>query len=178
MITFRKMTLDDQQMVMQWRTMPEVSQYMVTDVAPELDKQIVWFNKVSSDPSCLYLIIKYNDVPIGVINLACIDEINRRCTAGYYIGELTYRSVGAIIPAYIYNYVFCSLKLNKIYGEVLEENAGVMRLHTMYGYETVGVLRQHVFKNNKFHNVVMMELLSDVWEKQKKYKKYLAVIEF
>lgn len=164
-------------MVMQWRTMPDVSKYMTTDVEPNMDKQLEWFSKVSSDLSCLYFMIMYNKVPIGVINLASIDEKNSRCTAGYYIGDMSYRSVGAIVPAYIYNYVFISLKLNKIYGEVFEENATVMRLHRMYGYETVGVLRQHIMKDNKFHNMVMMELLADVWEKQTKYKKYLPQIE-
>lgn len=177
MITFNKMTVDDQEMVMQWRALPSVTQYMVTDIEPDLDKQIAWFHKISNDPSCLYLIVQYNKIPIGVINLASIDTVNRRCTAGYYIGNLEYRSVGAIVPAYIYNYVFNDLKLNKIYGEVLEENTGVMHLHKLFGYETVGVMRQHVFKNNQFHNVVIMELRADEWAKQKKYQSYIPEIE-
>ena len=35
-----------------------------------------------------------------------IDEINGKCSAGYYIGDEAYKSLGALILPYLYNYVF------------------------------------------------------------------------
>ena len=73
---------------------------MLTDISSDFDNQLQWFQKVSCDETYRYWIIVNQDIPIGVFNLVAIDSENRRCSAGYYIGELQYRSLGAMLPPY------------------------------------------------------------------------------
>jgi len=159
--------------VLNWRIQPEISRYLLTKVEYDLEKQYQWFDKVSKDESYRYWIISYQDIPIGLLNLAAIDRKNFRCSAGYYIGELQYRQLGAMISPYLYNYVFQKMKFRKIYGEVVAGNKNIMKIHRMHGFREVGIYRDHIFKDDKFHDIILIELLSEVWLGEKKYKGYV-----
>lgn len=174
MIRFTPLKEEHLSTVMAWRAQPEVARYMFTDFKPDLEQQRRWFKKISGDDTYRYWVILYQDVPVGVVNLAAIDERNRRCTAGYYIGELDYRSVGAMVPPYLYNHVFRGMGFNKIYGEVLGGNEQILKIHHQHGFREVGVYRDHVWKDGAFHDVILIELLADVWLKQKRYQGYTA----
>lgn len=177
MIRFIKLQEEHLETVMVWRGKPEVSQYLFTDVEYNMKKQHQWFRKISRDDTCRYWLISYKDIPIGLINLAAIDRINLRCSAGYYIGEIGYRQLGAMIPPYLYNYVFKEMKFRKIYGELMAENKMVLQIHKMHGFRQVGIYRDHIFKNGRFHDVILIELLSESWLKQKRYQCYITELE-
>ncbi len=174
MIRFVTLKQEHLEMVMQWRAKPDVSQYMITDVELDIDVQKRWFEKVSKDESYRYWIIIYQDIPIGLINLAAIDWVNLHCSAGYYIGEKEYRSIGAMIPPYIYNYIFKELKFRKICGEVINGNTKVLQMLQMHGFRIVGTYHEHIYKNGHYFDVIIIELLSELWLKQKRYKRYIA----
>lgn len=150
---------------------------MLTDVDADMDKQRKWFQRISADPTSRYWMIQWHSRPVGVINLAEISLQHKRCNAGYYIGDLDFRQLGAIIPPYLYNHVFRDLGLNKIYGEVVASNAGVLRMHRMHGYREVGTYQKHVIKNGQFIDIVAVELLAETWLAQPKYRRYVAEFE-
>ena len=47
-----------------------------------------------------YWIIEVNDEPVGLINLADIDETHRRCAWAYYLASPSVRGLGVARPAY------------------------------------------------------------------------------
>jgi len=171
MIRFAKLEEKHLELVMSWRANPEVAKHMFTDIEQDIEKQRTWFHKISLDDSYRYWVILYNEIPIGLVNLAEIDWKNRRCTAGYYIGDMSYRSLGGVIPPYLYNYVFKVLKFKKIYGEVIAENANILKIHELHGYRQVGVCKEHVLKDGHFHDVIFIELLADSWLEKKRYQR-------
>ena len=174
MIQFIKLQKEHLEMVMQWRIQPEVSQHMLTDISSDFDKQLQWFQKESCDETYRYWIIVNQDIPIGVFNLAAIDPENRCCSAGYYIGELQYRSLGAMLPPYFYNYIFNEMRFHKIYGEVVSGNENVLKMHQIHGYREVGNYRDHLYKNGQYYDVILIELLAEDWGKLKKYQRCVA----
>jgi len=174
MIRFIKLRREHLEKVLGWRVKPEVTRYMYTDVECNLEKQYQWFEKIDKDDTCCYWVISYQNILIGVINLATIDKVSLRCTAGYYIGEMDYCQLGGIIPPYIYNYVFREMKFKKVYGEVVAGNNKILQLHKMYGFRQVGIYRDHVSKNGCFHDVILIELLSESWLECKRYERYIA----
>ena len=177
MFRFTKLSKEHLETVMAWRVKPEVSEYLITDVKYNLENQRCWFKKIESDDTCKYWLIHYGDVPIGVFNLAAIDHTCQRCSAGYYIGEMDYRQLGALIPPYIYNYVFRKMKFRKIYGEVIAGNINVLKMHKLHGFREVGVYRDHFKKKGQFLDAVLIELLSEDWLKQKKYERFVPRFE-
>ena len=177
MIKFLKLQEEHLEMVLAWRIKPEISQYLLTDVQNDMEKQYQWFDRISKDDTYRYWIIAYQDIPIGLINLSEIDSKNLRCCAGYYIGELKHRQLGAMIPPYLYNYIFQEMKFRKTYGEIFAENETIIKIHEMRGYRQVGVYRDHIFKNDQFHDIILIELLSEIWLKHKKYQSYIAIFD-
>lgn len=171
MFEFVKLKEEHLEMVLNWRTREDITRYMITDVEYDLDKQRKWFDKINKNPSESYWIIKYHAKPIGLISLNDIDLKNRHTRWGYYIGEEKYRMYGAIIPYYLYSYVFEKLNLNKIIAEVLEGNDRVIKLNLLHGYRKVGIFKNHIFKNGKFHDLILLELTKKDWLKTGKNQK-------
>ena len=60
----------------------------------------------------------------------------------------------------------------------MKGNENVRKLHLLQGYNEIGVLKDHIFKNFKFYDVYHMELYSSNWSKIKgQYLKYQADFE-
>ncbi|GLC87805.1 UDP-4-amino-4,6-dideoxy-N-acetyl-beta-L-altrosamine N-acetyltransferase [Lysinibacillus piscis] len=164
MITFRKLEEFDLAQVLEWRTSEHVTQYMYTNIEKDLAKQYVWFEKISNDDTQYYWIIEVKGVPIGLISLNQIDRKNKKATFAYYIGDLSYSIIAGRIHPYLYNFVFFELGLNKLYAEVMEGNDGMMKMHLHYGFTHVATFKEHIYKNNRFHNVEYFELIERHWK--------------
>lgn len=176
MFEFKKLKEADLQMVLDWRVKPSVSQNMFTEVEYNLDKQKKWFQTLATNPRVAYWIIYFNKKPIGLVNLADYDPSNLRTNLGYYIGEDDFRFLGGMVLPYVYNYVFRTLNLNKIYGEVVD-GASILKLHDSFGYRRVGTYKNHFKKDGEWKDVHVVELLKEDWINLKKYEKYTAKFE-
>lgn len=173
MFTFKKLTRDDLVMVMNWRCSPHVTKYMATDPKPKYDDQVSWYQNLVKNHNLFHWVIHFEEKPIGLINLADIDWRNKRASFGYYIGEKDYWYLGGFVTPYFYNMILFegSLALiNKLTAEVFEDNERVISLHLKHGFRYVGKYIDHIYKNNTFHNVVVLELHKDVWLTKNQYK--------
>jgi UDP-4-amino-4,6-dideoxy-N-acetyl-beta-L-altrosamine N-acetyltransferase len=101
MFKFVKLREEHLQMVLDWRIKPEVAQFMLTQVENDLDEQKAWFKKVSTNPAVAYWVIQYQNHPIGLINLAAIDRLAKKCSAGYYIGDMEFRQFSPFVLPYL-----------------------------------------------------------------------------
>ena len=53
---------------------------------------------------------------------------------------------------------------------MLAFNEKVIYIHKKFGSEIEGVLRQHIYKNGQFYDVVIMAILKEKWDNiRKKY---------
>ena len=163
------LTEEDIELVREWRNSPEVSQYMYTEDIITKEQQEKWFKKICKEESCKYWIIKYDNNKIGVANLADIDRRNSKCFWGFYLGNSNIRGqgIGAKIEYNVLNFVFEEMKLNKLCGEVFSFNEKVVKMHEKFGFRREGYLRSHILKNGKFHDVVIIGLLSSEWDQVK-----------
>ena len=163
MLRFAKLKESDLEQVLKWRTMPEVTRFMTSDVEYNIEKQEKWFERVVKDESVRYWIIEIDGRPIGVINLSEINLVHRRCSIGYYIGEVDCRAIGFMVPPYIYNFVFNKMGLNKIFGEVVDGNGNLLKMHNMHGWRNVGTFSNHIFKYGRYFDVHIVELMASDW---------------
>jgi len=180
MFEFKNMEEKDLLMVLRWRTEKDITKCLFTDLdKPDIDKQLAWFKKIEADPTCNYWVIYMNGLPIGVIFLTNIDFTHKRASYGTYIGVPEKRRFGAYVMPVFYNYVFSKegLGLHKLWWEVLSWLGNVIDLHKFHGAKIVGTAKEHVFKNNKWQDVVIMELLRDDWVKDTRWVKMKGVFE-
>jgi UDP-4-amino-4,6-dideoxy-N-acetyl-beta-L-altrosamine N-acetyltransferase len=163
---FRNIKESDQEMIMRWRTMPEVSAYMYTDFEPDLEKQREWFRSISADPRRLDWIIMVDGEDVGLVSIVRIDPVNHRAEWAYYLASPSVRGkgIGKSVEMNILTYVFEELHLNKLCCEVFVSNEIVIKIHEKYGSKVEGTRRRHIFKNGEYHDIVEMGILRQEWE--------------
>ena len=157
------------QMLMDWRMSPSITKYMNTDPKLTLEGQKKWLQSLENDPTRNNWVIYVDDKPVGSINLSNIDYVNSRTDWGYYIADTGARSLelAMLIEWGLYDYVFGTLKLNRLYNEVFAENENVAKLHLLCGSKQEGVLRSHVKKNNNYYDIIVISILSQEWDEIK-----------
>lgn len=165
MLKLRKMREEDIYKVMEWRSLPEVTRYMYTDITPTRESQKAWFDRVSASDAYLYWIIEIEGTDIGVINLYDIDRTNSRAFWAYYIADTSFRGRGIArnLECNIYDFVFDTLGLDKLCCEVFEDNDKVVQIHQKFGSKIEGTFINHIKKNGEWKNIVRMAILKNDW---------------
>lgn len=166
MIGFRRIVENDLELILHWRTNPEVTRYMKTDVDFDLDKQQRWYkNVVCKRIPIEHWIITQGGRPIGVLNIADYDLKKMQTSWGFYIGEIDAWVAGALIPVYFYNYMFFirDKSIKRIVGQVFNLNTKVLQIHKFHGCAEVGVMKNFVYKNNQYFDITLIEMTRDIW---------------
>lgn len=165
------------EMVRTWRNSDAVSKFMYTNqfISPEQQEQ--WYKKLIEDNSQKYWVINKNNDAIGVVALYSIKPQFKSCYWGYFIGnqEKSGAGIGAKIEYKFINYVFDEMGFNKLLCEVLTFNETVIKLHEKFGFRREAYFRQHILKDNIYHDVVSLALLKSEWQMIKDYYKKLLI---
>jgi diamine N-acetyltransferase len=99
---------------------------------------------------------------IGVTHLLGIDWANRSADFGIFIGERSARGEGAgeFATRGILKHAFMDLNLHRVYLTALADNERAIRLYRKAGFVEEGRLRQAVFKNGGYADMLQMAILS------------------
>lgn len=163
----RAMAERDLEQVRNWRMQPDVARYMYTAPQISQQQQRMWFDRISRSDRDHVWIVELTDgnVPVGVLSLSDIDRDHSRCAWAYYLGSDLARgkSIGKLLECNVYDHVFLTMGLGRLWCEVLAFNDRVVKLHELFGSKVEGVLRQHVLKNGEPHDVVRMAILRAEW---------------
>lgn len=168
----RRIREDDLEMIMNWRMMPEITKFMNTDPKLTLDGQKKWFQKINQSKTDFYWILEVDGVPSGVISL--VDYNKQQVHTGVYIAVKEKRSLKLTMYLQwnLYRFAFEHMKVHKVCEEVFSMNKAVNRILDMCGSKREGVLREHIFKNGEYFDVVVRGILRCEWEELKKKIQY------
>lgn len=165
------------QQILDWRTSEEVTRYMYTDIEYSMENQKKWLEKIRADENGCYFLMEYRDELIGFISLTDINWTHKRATWNFYIGNMKYAMLAGFLGAYMYNYAFHELGLEKLNGEVMDINEGVRKLHLKQGAREVGVLEHHICKQGVWHDVYIFEMTKERWHDMGgKFAKFVAEV--
>jgi UDP-4-amino-4,6-dideoxy-N-acetyl-beta-L-altrosamine N-acetyltransferase len=166
------------QQILDWRTSEFVTRFMYTDIKYDLSQQQRWLESIRNDQNGHYWLMSYRETLIGFISLTSIDSFHKRAYWNFYIGDPVYSMFAGFLGAYMYNYAFNELGMEKLMGEVMEKNEAVRKLHIKQGAREVGILEKHIYKNGEWHDIYLYEMTKERWkEKGERYKKYLPEVE-
>jgi len=131
-------------------------------IAKEVDEN--WYdNYLQNRQQNKRLVIVDSDeeIAIGTIQLTNIHPINRSAEYSVMIGNKGYWGKGAGLTATleILNHGFNDLNLNRIYLTVLVENERAIKLYSKAGFVEEGREREAIFKNGRFHDLILMSVL-------------------
>jgi RimJ/RimL family protein N-acetyltransferase len=166
---FRTPQMTDAEMLLDWRTRPEITRYMFTDLEPDLDRQRDWLRACNARTDFVHFIIEWRDRPVGYLSFAEIDRINLRCVPGIYLVlEPKQRYIAAFADNFILDYAFYRLGLHKVWYQIMAGNENLLRAKPLLGMRSVGVLRQHIYKYGEFHDVHQFEITEPEWRGQRR----------
>lgn len=181
-----KIREDHLEMLMNWRMDPDITRYMNTDPKLTLEGQKKWYQGIQEEEqkrieerSFFYWLLEVDEEPAGFVSLVDMDYTAKRIYTGVYVGNREKRSLRLIIDIQwnLYRYAFEHLEMNKVCEEVFAENKAVNRILDLCGSTREGILRQHVYKNGKYYDMVTRGILKEEWEEKKKTLQY-NIIEF
>lgn len=158
-----------------WLNDPEVTQYLLISSPLSQAMEEKWFAAQLERPphegQILAIEIRIgNDwIHIGNTGLHDVDPVNRTAEFGIVIGEKDHWNKGYGRQATLLTlcHGFDHLNLNRIYLEVFATNPRAMKTYEAAGFTREGVLRQKIFKNGRYIDVILMSILQSEWMSRK-----------
>jgi diamine N-acetyltransferase len=165
----RPLELEDLERCQRWFNDPEVRRFL-SSIRPL--NQIVErafledLSKKAADPAAdviMAIVIKEDDGHIGNTGLHRINVIDRSAEFGIAIGEKDFwrKGWGTETARLMVQYGFSTLNLNRIYLRVHDNNPRGLGAYEKAGFRQEGILRQALFRDGQYHEVILMSLLRD-----------------
>lgn len=158
-LKLRELEESDLEMVRWWRMLPRVTEYLFTDPLITNIDQKEWYKGVMGRGD-LFWIITYGNVDVGYTSLSNLDDT--KCELGIAIGEVEYwgNGLGKKVIRMVENHAFGIPRMHKLYAHVTQGNYSGLMCFLKNGWKVEGVLRDHVFKYGRFHDVYTVALLN------------------
>ena len=165
----------------QWRNDRRVTEWMYAGTYPNTKElQEEFFTRIMHGEQQHHLQLAIVDIEtdelVGTQSLTAIDSVNRRAEYAIVIGEnVRGKGLGREAAALIHWHAFSTLNLHRIWAgqnESLSQWRDVLVKHI--GYKEEGILRDQMWKHNRWWNVHMIGCLdNDFWVKwQGHWKEY------
>ncbi len=155
LIPFSKVHLEPSR---QWMNDKEICQLFNRVYRPlTVSAQQNWFKKIMKDTTQLILAIEAGGVYVGNVGLKNMDSVNKRCEFYIFIGNKEYwgKGVGTEATNMVIDRVK-KMKMHKIYLHVDETNIAARKLYKKTGFVEEGVLKDELFRNGKYINMIRM----------------------
>ncbi len=172
-VTLKKVTdypLSTQMKILQWRNSKEVSQYFLINHIDEETHRNWLAEQTQEHPSTLAFFICVDDIPVGCAYFRKIDYINKTAEPGIFMdpkAKGNFLGLGAVAEYLLSEYAFNNLELEKINIEVLDNNPKALSLDRKLGYVDEGCLRGNIIKDGQRHDVYLLGMFADEWEKRR-----------
>ncbi|HEX2979803.1 MAG TPA: GNAT family protein [Anaerolineaceae bacterium] len=157
-----------------WMNDPEVNAGLLAVLPMSQAEEEAWFeNMLKSVPAQHPLVIEalHADVwtPIGNCGFHDIDWRCRSAEIGIWIGEKSFwnHGYGTQVMRMLLRHGFETLNLNRIMLCVFENNPRAIRCYEKVGFVHEGRLRQGMYKNGTYLDVLFMSILREEYEQGK-----------
>lgn len=116
----------------------------------------------------LAITLKEDGRHVGNISLQQIHFVNRSAELAIIIGDAACRSKGIGVEACkaIIRHAFAALNLHRVSFGTFENNLGMRGIAKKLGFEEEGILKQAVFKNGRYVDIILYGLLADSFKKR------------
>ncbi|MEC0232688.1 GNAT family N-acetyltransferase [Paenibacillus alba] len=165
MILLKDISKKDIMVINGWRNDFELIHLLVAPFRYiNLETDEAWFDQYMRNKSSQVrcgIWLKDQEKLIGVVNLINIDNVSRNAEFSIMIGDQDYhnKGIGTLATQLILNHAFVHLNLHRIHLTVLDYNFPAIRLYEKVGFQKEGVLREAIFKDGEYRNVIQFSIL-------------------
>jgi RimJ/RimL family protein N-acetyltransferase len=103
------------------------------------------------------------DALVGNVGLTGIDQLHRTCSIGVFIGNKAYwgQGYGPEAMRLLLGYTFDYLNMHSVRLSLFDFNARGLAAYRKLGFKEAGRWREALFREGRFHDVIMMDLLEE-----------------
>lgn len=157
---FRALEKEDLSLRAKWLNNPTVRETLFFRYPVSLAETELWYSRVIMDITRKDFIIclRENNNPIGFAGYVNIDLIHSKAEPFIAIGEVDAwgKGYGTEIVHALLNFGLNELGLNRMYGFILENNAGALKMDLRAGFIEEGLLKEDVLIHGSFHDRIMV----------------------
>jgi len=163
-VRLRAIEEEDLALLQKWRNDPETYRNFFEHEPLSMAMQKRWFERYLCSANERMWIIEPvgQGQPVGTIGYAAMDRRNRRCEVGrilIYPRESRGQGFAAEAQRLVCGYLFNHCNMNKLYCEIFVDNTESVQLYKRLGFKQEGLLRNHVFRNGLYEDVIVMALM-------------------
>ncbi|HEY4867683.1 MAG TPA: GNAT family protein [Candidatus Dormibacteraeota bacterium] len=146
----------------------EVTARLLRRWPPSLEDEQEWLKKTAADPDSVFWVIEHEGRPIGVTGIEGIDWVNGRGKTGTLIGDKSCwgKGIASEVMRLRADFAFRELPLRKLQSGYLEGNEASRRAQAAAGYREVGRFHGQFFREGRWLDEILTELLREDWEKK------------
>lgn len=160
----RPLELEDGRAVVEWMNDREVLRYLTKTIPINSFREDEFLRTLYKDEKNVHLgiVVRDDHRLIGRVSLVNIDIVSRTAELSLVIGDRGAwgKGYGAEADGLMLRYGFDFLNLHKIYAWVLEGHHHSVRVLEENRLVREGVLREHIYRDGKYHNVVLYSILA------------------
>ena len=159
------------------RNQSSVRENMTTNHIISFTEHQNWLRNLGDNPEKNKVFLVYfKDRLVGSVGLNHIDVENKTASWSFQLDQTRKLvGLGLLMEFKILDYYFLNMQYEKLNGEVLETNPGVLRLHEAFGFTREGFVRFQFERNQKRIGLVLIGMTRDEWlnNRTKVSEKYL-----
>jgi RimJ/RimL family protein N-acetyltransferase len=160
-----------------WVNDPDVTRYLSLYLPMSAVDEENWFERMTKrDQNEKTLVIEVRDGDdwkmIGNCGVFGIDPVSRLGELGIMLGEKDEwnKGYGTETMSLLVRHCFDTLNFNRAYLQVYAGNLRAKRSYEKAGFVEEGILREAVYKNGSYDDVIIMSVLRSEWIARKKEK--------
>jgi RimJ/RimL family protein N-acetyltransferase len=168
-IYLRPLEMDDLERCQRWFNDPQVRLFL--DIIRPLNRTaekefLEKLSRAAGSPAgdiITAIVLKDGDRHIGNAGLHRLNLVDRNAEFGIAIGEKDcwHKGYGTEATRLMAGYGFNTLNLHRIYLRVHSNNPRGVSTYEKAGFKQEGVMRQAVFRQDRYHDVILMGLLRE-----------------
>ena len=166
-IVLREITLDDAEIIYNWRTGPS-GEFMNQLDDYNLQMQINWMNTRPNNEINYIIIDQFNNEKVGMVSIVGISERDKNAEIGRLLlaPEFLNRSnpFGLEALKICSNEILKKWRFNKIYGSVISASLPMLKLQKYLGMVEEGFLKDQKSIRGKMYDLHLVALFSEAFE--------------
>lgn len=164
LVCLRMMTEEDTDLIVAWRNRDFVRERFIYQKPFTREGHLEWMKTQIETGRVVQMMICFAQTgqAVGSVYFRDIDREHRRAEYGIFIGEENAlgKGLGTQAACLALDYAFHELKLHRVMLRVLADNVRARKSYERAGFTEEAYLRDDVFLNGKFCDVVLMAALN------------------
>ena len=169
-IYLRHITMEDTDYIIRWRNSDEVRTHFIYQELFTKEGHEKWMHSMIETGIAVQMIICNieGDIPLGSVYIRDIDRQHQKGEYGIFIGETSARGrgIGTAAAELMIKYAFQELNLHRLFLRVHGDNPQAIGSYEKAGFIKEAYLRDDVYINGEYKDIVLMAILNEKRSKQ------------